>query len=180
LSRGLAKEILRGRHFANTPADLLRAVLAQLEAESALTVEKDVVRGREHRRAVSGADAELRDRLETVYREAGLAAPSMAEAFTRAGVAGSAQAHGRKLLQVLIDAGSLVRVDGEMFFHREALDDLIRKLRAHAEKGAADRAIDVPAFKEMAGISRKYAIPLLEYLDRQRITRREGDRRIIL
>jgi selenocysteine-specific elongation factor len=180
LSRGLAKEILRGRHFANTPADLLRAVLAQLETDSAVTVEKDVVRKREHTRATTGADAEVLNRLEKVYREAKLAAPSLPEAFAKAGVSASAQAQGRKLLQVLIDAGSLVRVDGEMFLHREALDELIAKLRAVAEKGAADRAIDVAAFKELTGISRKYAIPLLEYLDRQRVTRREGDKRIIL
>jgi len=180
LSRGLAKEILRGRHFANTPADLFRAVLAQLETDSAVTVEKDVVRKREHTLAMTGADAELRDRLEKVYREAKLAAPSLAEAFAKAGVTASAQAHGRKLLQVLIDAGSLVRVDGEMFFHRAALDELIAKLRAAAERNPADRSIDVASFKALAGISRKYAIPLLEYLDRARVTRREGDRRIIL
>ncbi|HEY6045054.1 MAG TPA: SelB C-terminal domain-containing protein, partial [Pyrinomonadaceae bacterium] len=180
LSRGLAKEILRGRHFANTPADLLRAVLAQLETDSAVTVEKDVVHKREHTRAMSGADAELRDRLEKVYREAKLAAPSLAEAFAKAGVTASAQAHGRKLLQVLIDAGSLVRVDGEMFFHREALDGLIAKLRAVAERKPADRSIDVAAFKALAGVSRKHAIPLLEYLDRTRVTRREGDKRIVL
>jgi len=66
-----------------------------------------------------------------------------------------------------------------MFFHRQALDDLIRKLRAHASRNS-DRAIDVAAFKELAGISRKYAIPLLEYLDRQHVTRREGDQRVIL
>jgi selenocysteine-specific elongation factor len=180
LSRGLAKEILRVRHFANAPADLLGAVLAQLESESALTLEKDVVRGREHTRAVTGSDAELLNSLDSIYRQAGLAAPGLSEAFTRAGLGASQQAHGRKVLQVLIDAGSLVRVDGEMFFHREALDGLIKKLRTHAEKSAPNRAIDVPAFKELAGISRKYAIPLLEYLDRQRITRREGDRRIIL
>jgi selenocysteine-specific elongation factor len=180
LSRGLAKEILRNRYFSKTPADLFRAVLAQLEAESALTVEKDIVRRREHERAATGADADLRDRLEQAYRQAKLAAPSVAEALTRAGVAPSAQAHGRKLLQVLIDAGALVRVDGEMFFHREALDELVEQLRAFAEKHAANRAIDVPQFKELAGISRKYAIPLLEYLDRQRVTRREGDKRIIL
>jgi selenocysteine-specific elongation factor len=180
LSRGLAKEILRGRHFANTPADLLRAVLAQLEMESSVTVEKDVVRKREHTRAMSGADAELRDRLERVYREAKLAAPNLADAFAKAGVNASAQAHGRKLLQVLIDAGLLVRVDGEMFFHREALDELIGKLRAVAERNPADRSIDVASFKALAGISRKHAIPLLEYLDRHRITRREGDKRIVL
>jgi hypothetical protein len=109
-------------------------VLAQLETDSAVTVEKDVVRKREHTRAMTGADAELRDRLEKVYREAKLAAPSLAEAFAKAGVNASALAHGRKLLQVLIDAGSLVRVDGEMFFHRAALDELIARLREGAKE----------------------------------------------
>ena len=66
-----------------------------------------------------------------------------------------------------------------MFFHRSTLDDLTRRLREHASHNS-DRSIDVPAFKELAGISRKYAIPLLEYLDRERVTRREGDRRIVL
>jgi selenocysteine-specific elongation factor len=78
---------------------------------------------------------------------------------------------------LLIEAGVLVKVHGEMFFHRAVLDDLTQKVRAH---GAENREIDVAAFKELTGISRKYAIPLLEYLDRQRITRREGDRRIVL
>jgi selenocysteine-specific elongation factor len=180
LSRGLATEILRGRHFAHTSPDLFRAVLTELEKDSALVIEKDIVRRREHTRAVSGADAELRDRLETIYREGKLAAPSITDAFARAGIASSAEQHGRKILQVLLDSGLLLRVEGDMFFHREALDDLIKRLRAYAEKGSNDRTIDVPAFKDLAGISRKYAIPLLEYLDRQRVTRREGDRRVIL
>lgn len=177
LSRGLALEVLRGRHFAHVPVELFRAVLAEVEQSGAVVVEKDVVRKPEHTRAVSGADAELRDRLEAVYREAALAAPSMTEAFARAGINAGTQQHGRKVLQVLIDAGSLVRVDGEMFFHRDALDGLKAKLRAHAAK---EKSIDVPTFKELASISRKYAIPLLEYFDRERVTRREGDRRVIL
>ncbi|HEX6190614.1 MAG TPA: selenocysteine-specific translation elongation factor [Pyrinomonadaceae bacterium] len=177
LSRGLALEVLRGRHFAHVPPELFRAVLAEVEQSGVIVVEKDVVRKPEHTRAVSGADAALRDLLEGVYREAGLAAPGMTEAFTRAGIKATAQQHGRKVLQVLIDAGSLVRVDGEMFFHRDALENLKAKLQSHAAK---ERSIDVPTFKELAGISRKYAIPLLEYFDRERVTRREGDRRVIL
>jgi selenocysteine-specific elongation factor len=117
--------------------------------------------------------------LEGIYRDAKLAAPSTGEAMSRAGVAASQQQHGRKVLQVLIDSGKLVRVDGEMFFHASALDELVQRLRAFAAT-KSDRAIDVPAFKELAGISRKYAIPLLEYLDRQRVTRREGDKRIVM
>jgi selenocysteine-specific elongation factor len=66
-----------------------------------------------------------------------------------------------------------------MFLHASALHDVIEKLREFATK-KSDRAVDVPTFKELAGVSRKYAIPLLEYFDRERITRREGDRRIVL
>jgi selenocysteine-specific elongation factor len=179
LSRGFGKEILRERHFAHAPAEIFRAVLNQLESVGALVSEKDIVRARAHTRELSDADEQLRTLIEKAYQDAALAAPSMSEAFASAGISGVAQAHGRKILQLLIDSGVLVRVAGEMFFHRSALDDLIRKLRAHAARGP-DRSIDVPAFKELAGISRKYAIPLLEYLDRQRVTRREGDRRVIL
>jgi selenocysteine-specific elongation factor len=180
LSRGLQKEFLRERHFTNVPPEIFRAALTSLEKDGKLVSEKEVLRAREHRRELSDADAELRMRLEKAYRDAGLAAPSIVEAFARAGISPSAQSHGRKILQLLIESGSLVRVDGEMFFHREALDHLITKLRSYADQNSADRAIDVGAFKELTGISRKYAIPLLEYLDRQRVTRREGDRRIVL
>jgi selenocysteine-specific elongation factor len=179
LARGIGREILRERHFAHAPAEIFRAVLNQLEEAGAIVSEKDVVRARAHTRELSDADAQLRARLEKAYHDAALAAPSMSEAFAQAGIGASAQQHGRKILQLLIDSGVLVRVSGEMFFHRSALDDLTKKLRAHAAR-SAESSIDVPAFKELAGISRKYAIPLLEYLDRQRVTRREGDRRVIL
>jgi len=134
------------------------------------------VRLREHTRELSSEDAGLRDRLEKIYHDAGLAAPGLNEALERAG---AAVQQGRKILQLLIDSGRLVKVHGEMFFHRAALDDLTRKVREHGA-GQNDRSIDVAAFKDLAGISRKYAIPLLEYLDRQHVTRREGDRRVIL
>lgn len=178
LSRGLARETLRERFFAHSPPEVFRVVIAELEKDEALISEKDIVRRREHTRALSAEDTRLRDGLEKIYREAALAAPSLGEALERAGV-GAASQHARKVLQLLIDTGALVKVHGEMFFHRGALDDLIGKLRDYATKHS-DRAIDVGAFKDLAGISRKYAIPLLEYLDRQRVTRREGDRRIVL
>jgi len=179
LSRGLAKETLRERRFAKAPPEIFRGVLTHLENEGTIVSEKDVVRAREHTRELSDADARLRERIEKIYQHAALSAPTLAEAFDQAGVPGSAQQHGRKVLQLLIDGGALVRVSGEMFFHRGALDDLIKKLREYASRNS-DRTIDVAKFKDLAGVTRKYAIPLLEHLDRTRVTRREGDRRIIL
>jgi selenocysteine-specific elongation factor len=178
LSRGLAREVLRERFFAHSPTEFFRSVVSNLEKEGALIAEKDVVRRREHTRALSDEDTRLKDSLEKVYRAAALAAPSLSEALERAG-AGATSPHGRKVLQLLIDSGVLVKVHGEMFFHRAALNDLTKRLREYAGRHA-DRAIDVAAFKDLAGISRKYAIPLLEYLDQTRVTRREGDRRIVL
>jgi len=181
LQRGLARETLRERVFARVAPEVFRAVLAQAETDGVLIAERDIVRAGSHSLSLSADDTELRARLEEIYREAALAAPTFEEAFAR--LAGSKQTtreHGRKILQLLLDAGTLVRVTGELFCHQEALASLVEMLRAHAARCEPERLIDVAAFKELAGVSRKHAIPLLEYLDRARITRRAGDRRLIL
>jgi len=178
LARGLSKELVRERFFAGASAETFRAMMAELEKSGSFVVEKEIVRLREHTRELSDDDARVRDSLESMFRHAGLSAPSLADAFTKAGLKPS-DSRGRKILQLLIDSGALVKVHGDMFFHVSALDELVKKLRAHAQQ-KSDRGIDVGAFKDLAGISRKYAIPLLEYLDRQRVTRREGDRRVVL
>ena len=85
---------------------------------------------------------------------------------------------GEKLLQILLREKSLVRVSAELIFHRNALAHLREQLLAH-KRAKGDR-LSVPVFKELAGITRKYAIPLLEYLDREHITLRDGDSRLVL
>jgi selenocysteine-specific elongation factor len=180
LQRGLARETLRERVCAHAPPEVFRAVLTHAESEGALVAERDVVRAAAHSLALSPADEELRARLEAVYHAARLEALTLDEALARAGDGQTARTHGRKLLQLLLDAGALVRVTNDLFCHRAALDQLVADLRAFAAGHEPERLIDVAAFKELAGVSRKYAIPLLEYLDRARITRRAGDRRLIL
>jgi selenocysteine-specific elongation factor len=85
----------------------------------------------------------------------------------------------RKVFQLFLDAGEIVKVSEDFYFTSEALNRLVENLKNFASD-SPDRLIDVPAFKDIAGISRKYAIPLLEYFDRERITRRAGDKRLIL
>jgi selenocysteine-specific elongation factor len=180
LARGLLRETLRERKFARAAPEIFRAVMAHLEDAGAIVSEKEIVRAASHNLSLSAADAALHDRLEKVYRDAQLEAPTFDEAIARADAARLERAHVRKIFQLLIDARLLLRVSQDLFFHREPLDTLIAKLRAYASAHEPERLIDVPTFKEIAGISRKYAIPLLEYFDRERITRRAGDKRIIL
>ncbi len=180
LSRGAARETLRERRFAHTPAEIFRAVLLSLEREGAVAFDKDVVRAPTHTVELSADDAGLRDRFAQLYEKADLEPPSLEEAMQAAMVTSSQRNHGRKVIQLLIDGQTLVRVQGELFFHRKALDKLIARLKEFGNQHEPGRSIDVATFKDLAGVSRKYAIPLLEFLDRERITRREGDRRAIL
>jgi selenocysteine-specific elongation factor len=180
LARGLARETLRERQFAHTPPEVFRAVLARLERQGEVVLEREIARIREHNYELSTVDAQVRDRIERVYEQAALEPPSLDEAMQSAGLANAQKTHGRKILQHLIDRKSLVRLQGDLFFHQKALDLLKEKLRQYGDSHEPARAIDVAAFKDLAGVSRKYAIPLLEYLDRERLTRREGDRRVIL
>jgi selenocysteine-specific elongation factor len=180
LSRGLSKEKLREQHFAHLPPEIFRGVIARLEESELVVSEKDVLKTPEHSLEVKGADADLRNNVERVYAESGLEPPTLEDALTKAGVTKSQQAHGRKLLQLLIDKGTIVRLQGDMLFHRRALEGLQLKLREYGDSHEPERLIDVAAFKNLAGVSRKYAIPLLEFFDRERITRRAGDKRLIL
>ena len=85
-----------------------------------------------------------------------------------------------KLTTLLLREKLLVRLD-TVVFHAEALQQLkaeVVALKASAPGGRA--TVDVAAFKERYGVSRKFAIPLLEYLDRERVTRRTGDIRLVL
>ncbi len=177
LSRGLARETLRERVFTHAAPELFRAALKAAESEGMLVAERELVRAAGHSLDLSPEDAALRDRLEAVYRDAALEAPTLEEAFARAGGASAKREHLRKLLQLLLDAGALVRVKEDLLFHREALERLTAALRDYAATRAPDRLIDVAAFKELSGVSRKYAIPLLEYFDRERVTRRAGSKR---
>src|SRR6266536_3274287 len=180
LARGLARETLRERLFAHTAPEVFRSVLLQLEQGGVIVSERDVVRLREHSLELTEADAQLRERLASVYEKAALAPPALDEAMLSAGIANTQKTHGRKILQLLLDNATLLRVQGDLLFHRSALERLKLKLRDYGDKHEPERSIDVATFKELAEVSRKYAIPLLEFLDRERVTRREGDRRRIL
>ena len=180
LARGLPRETLRERLFAHTPVEVFRFVLARLESEGLLASDKDVVRTAEHAPDLSTADKALREKLIEIYEAAGLEVPSWDVALQQSGVSQTQKNHARKLLQLLIDEKRLVRVQDEMFFAATAMGKLKHLLQNHAASNEPDRLIDVPGFKELAGVSRKYAIPLLEYFDRERVTRRAGDKRVIL
>ena len=111
--------------------------------------------------------------VERVYQAAGLAPPLVAEA---AGHLGLAAVEMRSIVTGLLRAGRLVRLGSDaLLVHAEALDALKQRLQRHRAE-----SFDVARFKSFTGLSRKHAIPLLEYLDGTRITRNAGGVRVVL
>lgn len=180
LAKGLPRETLRERTFAYLPRELFQAVVSALEASGMVASDNETLRLAAHKPELSPADAALSAAILETYKSAGLDVPKLEEALSAtAAAAGVPLALARKHLQRFIDSGEIVKVTEEFYFHRSSIDDLTAKLRQFAG-ASADRAIDVGKFKELAGVSRKYAIPLLEYFDRNRVTTRSGDSRRIL
>lgn len=180
LARGMLRETLREKLFAHSLPEVFGAMIGALETKGQVVAEKDVIRLSRHRVDLSDQDAKLSAQIENIYLTAGVEAPSLDEAMVRAGVALAQRAQARKILQLLIDGRKLVRIQADMFMHPQVVENLKTKLQEYAAQHEPDRLIDVPTFKNLAGVSRKYAIPLLEYFDREQITRRTGDKRLIL
>jgi selenocysteine-specific elongation factor len=119
-------------------------------------------------------EARARYAMVALFRHAGLTPPDLMAVATHIGVDKPLV---ERIAALLVRQKVLVRA-GDLLFHEEAVTQLETEIRALKDAGIA--ALDVVAFKERYHLSRKYAIPLLELLDRERVTRRVGDTRYIL
>jgi selenocysteine-specific elongation factor len=116
----------------------------------------------------------MRSQLTDRFRSLGLQAPSADEIIDALKLD---RPTARKIIQLLLKENALVKVTEEMFVERASIDKLIADVKGLKSKNPK---FGVGEFKNLTGVTRKHAIPLLEYLDRQRVTRRVGDDRMIL
>jgi selenocysteine-specific elongation factor len=172
---GIAREDLRARLGKRVRAETFRAALEELAAQKKLDAQGELVKKAGSEITLQPEEAKAKDQIEAAFSAAGLAVPSVKEVLAKLAIEAR---RAEKLLQILLRDKNLVRVSPELIFHREALGRLKEQVAGY-KKSKGDK-ISVPVFKEMTGITRKYAIPLLEYLDRERVTRRAGDERVIL
>jgi selenocysteine-specific elongation factor len=143
-----------------------------LATTSGITSEGDLVRLVSFRPQLQADEDEAKTKIESLFRDAGLAVPAVNEVLKSSGIDAN---RSRTILQTLLRQKTLIRVSTDLIFHSEAIGQL--KAILSGKKG---QRFGVGEFKDWTGISRKYAIPLLEYMDRERVTRREGDQRLVL
>ena len=176
LSEGLPREEARERLFGRAHPSVFEQVIADLVGAGAITARDRLARST-HRVSLSDDEVKAQAAIEGACRTAGLTPPDLA---SLAEVAGVAPEVAERVAKWLMRQKVLVKVEA-LVFHTESLRTLKAEIAALKPKGSSEPArIDVGTFKARYGITRKYAIPLLEYLDRERITRRVGQSRVVL
>jgi selenocysteine-specific elongation factor len=175
LGEGVPREALREQLFGRGHTDVFARALDELVAGKQIVV-RDRVALATHRVELSPEETRARTAIEQAFRHAGLKPPDAGSIAAEAGVSAAVADRVLKLLQ---RQKVLVRLD-TLWFHDEALKRLKAEVAALKTAAGTGARIDVATFKERFGVTRKFAIPLLEYLDRERLTRRIGDSRVIL
>ena len=169
---GIGQEELR--ETLGLGEEVFRGVLDSLARDKKLEVSGEIVHTAGKGVVLRDEEAESKVRIEQAFAQAGLKVPLLKEVLAALPVD---QTRAQKIVTLLLRDRVLVKLSDDLVFHRDALAALRRQIVAQKAKTPK---LNVGSFKDLFGITRKYAIPLLEYLDRERVTRRVGDERVIL
>jgi selenocysteine-specific elongation factor len=171
---GIHKQDLRSR-VGNSRAEVFDATLAGLVTARTLTVTGDIVQRTGFTIDLTPDEARAKNLIEEEFERAGFSPPSFAAVLEKLPVEA---ARAQKILRILLREKALIKVAEDLLFHHSAITRLREMLSQYRTKRGD--GLPIAAFKELTGLTRKHAIPLLEYLDRQHVTRRVGDERVIL
>jgi selenocysteine-specific elongation factor len=171
---GIGREDLKGRVVRHGSPLLFRSAIDALVADRRLGVQQDIVHVYNRTVTLGGEEARIRATLAQRFRALGLQAPAAADVIAGIGVDVPTA---KKIVQLLVKENVIVKITEEIAVDRDALQKLIADVRALK---SSRPTLGVREFKDLTGLSRKFAMPLLEYLDGQRVTRRVGDERVIL
>ncbi|MEJ5185560.1 MAG: selenocysteine-specific translation elongation factor [Candidatus Geothermincolales bacterium] len=171
LKPGVEKDVLRQHFRPELDRDVFEALL-DLASRDTLEVEAGRVRLKGQGRRLSDQEEGQLEELARQIRDNGFSPPTFKELLEVLGVDRNRL---RDLIQILLERGEIEQVNPEYFLYRGRLREVEERVR---ERLAENGRLAVSDMREMFGVSRKYAIPLLEYLDRKRVTRREGDFRV--
>ncbi|MEO8726836.1 MAG: selenocysteine-specific translation elongation factor [Acidobacteriaceae bacterium] len=172
LAAGVGKELLKDRVELDGP--VYSALLSVLVKEKKIVFSNDLIHLTGHRIILRTEESAAQQTIEAAFTRAGLKVPAVKEVLQELPID---RIRAQKIVTLLLRDKALIKVTEELLFHRSALESLKQMMQRERTKSPQ---LDVARFKDLTGVSRKYAIPLLEWLDRERVTRRVGEGRVIL
>ena len=173
LKEGISKEELRGTAGQFAGQRLFNMAVRELEKRGEVVAERENIRLSAHRVNLKGELEDLRSKIAETYMDAGLTPPTIKELMEKfAGQRGLAES----VINVMLKDGSLIKINEDLYFHREVLARLREDYKARLVR---DGKATPASMKELTGLSRKFIIPLMEYFDITKLTIRAGDHRIL-
>jgi selenocysteine-specific elongation factor len=173
LKPGLLKEELRTGLPRGTDPKLYSFVVENLVKKEKIKTTKEFMSLSEHKPVLKNSQKDLKNKILTLYKKGGSTPPTRRELIEKLRVQDSEAA---SILNLLVREGSLIKLNEDLFYEAQALNGIIQKTIAHMEKSGE---LTIKDFKELTGLSRKFIIPVIEYLDKSKITLRMGDIRVL-
>ena len=171
LKAGMPKEELKSKFPQLSDPKVFNLVLNQMIKSNQIAQEENTVRLSDHRVSLGADQADIRKKIQAIYKKGGLQPPYFRDVPNLLEVDPN---HTRDVMMLLVEEGQIVKTKDDLYFHVDAITELKNRLvdflKAHGD-------ITTPQFKEMTGASRKYVIPLIEYFDASKVTLRVGDSR---
>jgi len=173
LKEGSLKEELRSVLGRHVPVKLFLSAVQALARAEKIVLDREIIRLAEHQINLQEDMEELREALNRLYLEAGLTPPTMREVMEQFA---EKKNSARKVMDVMLRDGVLVKISEDLYFHRDSL----QKLRENYKNLLLKEGKATPAsFRELTGLSRKFIIPLMEYFDLTKLTIRAGEFRLL-
>jgi selenocysteine-specific elongation factor len=173
LKGGVSREQLRNQLADDVSPKLLARVLEELVRGKKLELEGDLVRSPGSKPTRAGSKDNLLARVQEALGKAGLAPPRVGELAEQLK---AALPQVQDALRLLRAEGLVVRVKDDMYFEAQAITTLRERVVAHLRE---KKEMDIQAFKDLVGQTRKYTVPLGEYFDQERLTLRVGEKRVL-
>ena len=173
LREGISKEELKASLGRDISPKLFFMLLQNLADQKKIEVDKETVRLFGHKVTLADDLNSIRQEILKIYNEAGLTPSSFKDVINNFQ---DKKTEAQNIIKLLLKEGSLIKINEELIFTREALDNLRKNYKALLVKEGKATPV---SFKELTGLSRKYIIPLMEYFDTDKLTMRVGDHRIL-
>lgn len=171
MKSGMPKEELRRQLGPAMDAKGFQTLLAVMSEAGEVEVSEATANLPGHVPILGEKEQRLADSIESAYREAGANPPLVSDLEQRHG------AIAKDITALLVRRGDLVKIEADLLFHKEVIESAENVLRKHLGTGGQ---MTVAEFRDLIGSSRKFVVPLLEYFDRKRVTRRVGDMRVLV
>jgi len=173
LKPGLPLEEARQRLGRGVSEELFKYLLNEMKAKGAIEVSGVVIHQASHKASLKAEQVKLKNEIESALRAHGLTPPTVREFAAQLSVSSEEI---KNLLDLLVTEEALIRVKEDLYFLKDHIVALRQKLISFLEK---NKELTPGDFKEITGVTRKYAIPLLEFFDRKKVTMRKGDVRLL-